>query len=52
LVRLLVTNDGEPCDEADRERAPDENAHYVYLDTTGKIILEQPWREGDTDATP
>jgi hypothetical protein len=26
--------------------------HHVYLDTTGKIVLEEPWREGDMDAKP
>lgn len=41
LVRLLVANEAE-CD----------SAHIVYLDTTGKIVLEEPWREGDTDPLP
>jgi len=48
LVRLLVANDGEQCGELGsyyEGRAHYEQAHYVYLDTTGKIVLEQSWSE-------
>jgi len=54
LVRLLVANDGETCGEtgADFERRAEyDKAHFVYLDTSGKIVLEQAWREGDADGT-
>lgn len=40
LVRLKVSN-GD-C----------ENPYHVYLDTSGKIVLEEPWRDGDTDVLP
>lgn len=55
LVRLLVANDGETCGEtgADFERrAHYEKAHFVYLDTSGKIVVEQTWREGEPDEGP
>ena len=55
LVRLLVANDGETCGEtgADFERrAHYEKAHFVYLDTSGEIALEQAWREAEPDEEP
>ena len=29
-----------------------DDAHYVYLDTDGNKVIEQPWGEGDTGVTP
>ena len=55
LVRLLVANDGYRCEDVNHvvgNPAHYDRAHYVYLDTSGKIVLEQRWREGDTDAKP
>jgi hypothetical protein len=55
LIRLLVANEGEDCGDLGavyEDRAHYDQAHFVYLDTTGRIVLEQPWREGDTDVKP
>jgi len=55
LVRLLVANDGYKCEDVNHvvgNPAYYDRAHYVYLDTSGKIVLEQRWREGDKDAKP
>lgn len=52
LVLLLVANDGEECGEtgADFERrAQYDQAHFVYLDTSGEIAFEQAWRDGEAD---
>jgi hypothetical protein len=43
-----VTRDGEHCGELGslyEDRAHYDQAHYVYLDTSGKIVLEQSWNE-------
>jgi len=55
LVRLLVANDSENCGETGasfERRAHYERAHFVYLDTTGHITIEQEWRENDAGSTP
>ncbi len=55
LVRLLVANDGHQCNDVNNTMGNPANydkAHYVYLDTSGKMVLEQSWRGDDTDAKP
>ncbi|MGM0561625.1 MAG: WG repeat-containing protein [Pseudomonadota bacterium] len=43
LVRLLVADDGETCDDKGYTYglAHYEDAHYVYLDTVGQVVLRQ-----------
>ena len=55
LVRLLVANDRHQCNDVNNTMGNPTNydkAHYVYVDTSGKMVLEQSWRGGDTDAKP
>lgn len=43
LVRLLVANVGEECGDnyLMAELADNEDAHYVYLDRSGEVVLSQ-----------
>lgn len=52
LVRLLIANDSEDCGEgAHSAGLPSyDRAHYVYLDTSGDVVLEQPESEASTAA--
>jgi hypothetical protein len=55
LVRLLVSNSGKQCSNTEstmQSRPYYDDAHYVYLDTDGNKVIEQPWGDGDTGVTP
>lgn len=56
LVRLRIPDKNGACDEptpiANGQFVTHEQSHYVYIDTGGQIVLEEPFREGDTDARP
>lgn len=52
LVRLLIADDGQDCGEdAHSAGLPTyDRAHYVYLDTSGDVVLEQSKSEASTVA--
>lgn len=54
LVRLLVADKGESCNGTRKigNYHTYKHAYYVYMDPKGQIVLEEPFREGDTDALP
>lgn len=54
LARLLVADDGRHCGSASTQDGyiVHDKAHYVYIDTEGQVVLEEPRQPGDDDARP
>lgn len=56
LARLRVANEGDDCGTFTRIDNSSyftyTQSHYIYIDTKGQIVLEEPFRDNDSDARP
>lgn len=54
LARLWVANEGGRCDRptrvGDSLYVTYKQSHYIYIDTQGEVVLEEPFRPDDQDA--